>query len=138
MVGTIWSPWRRNAADERAADDAFLHPRLTFRQFAVGGQAGEFGAGARAAGRSIVSFAGAQHEIPRMRARRFRRPEQLDMVHLGKALRIHRLANSPAEIRQRIHVGEAQVAVVFLHKIEPVPTPGDVAGYRRRIRAPRQ
>src|SRR5690606_35895732 len=52
----------RVAPLEAAADHALLNPRLAWRQLAVRGQAGELGAGARAARRAVVSHAGAEHE----------------------------------------------------------------------------
>src|ERR1041385_1847294 len=63
---------------ERAAEDAFLNPRRALGEFAVSGEAGEFGAGARAAGRAVVGLAGALDEISRVRAADRRRAEQLD------------------------------------------------------------
>src|SRR5512146_57335 len=68
------------AADELAAKNAFLNPRLAFGQFAVGSQAGELGARAGAAGRTIVCLAGAKHEVAAVRRLIVRRAEQLDMV----------------------------------------------------------
>src|SRR5262249_44299746 len=50
-------------AGERAAEDAFLNPGLAFFEFFVRGEAGKFGAGARAAGRTIVSLARALDEV---------------------------------------------------------------------------
>ena len=50
-------------AFEDAADDAFLTPDFAGLQFAVGIEAGELGAGAGAAGRAVVGFAGAEDEV---------------------------------------------------------------------------
>src|SRR5262245_51697764 len=49
-----------------AADDRFLPPDLAWLELAIGRQAGEFRAGARATGGAVVLAAGAQHEIPRI------------------------------------------------------------------------
>src|SRR5688572_24004389 len=46
-----------------AADDALLDPARTFGELAIGGEAGELGAGAGAARRAVVGFAGAEDEI---------------------------------------------------------------------------
>src|SRR5690606_28573379 len=48
---------------ELAANDTGLAPDLSRRELAVGGQAGQFGAGAGAAGRAVVGLAGAEHEV---------------------------------------------------------------------------
>ena len=52
---------------EPAADDAFLHPNLARQQVTLGREAGQLGAGSRAARRAVVGPAGAEHEIPAMR-----------------------------------------------------------------------
>ena len=54
---------QRVACLELAADDAGLAPHLTRLELAIGGQAGNFGAGTGAAGRAVVGFAGAQHVV---------------------------------------------------------------------------
>src|SRR5262249_15267384 len=66
---------------EDAADDALLFPDLTRRQFAVGGEAGELGAGAGAARRAVVGQAGAEDEVAAVRERRG--AEQLDVIDLA-------------------------------------------------------
>ena len=71
-----------NTAFKHAADDAFLSPHLAFAQLAVGIQAGQLGAGAGAAWRSVVRLAGAQDEIPAVDSGLLRRTEQLDVVDL--------------------------------------------------------
>ena len=50
------------AAFEDAADDAFLTPDLAGGEFAVGGEAGELGAGAGAAGGAVVFGTGTEDE----------------------------------------------------------------------------
>ena len=87
---------------EAAADHALLHPGRAGREVAVGGQAGQLGAGAGAAGRAVVGLAGAQHEVARVGAGR--RREQLDVVDLravrpGDALGHERAADAPRERR---------------------------------------
>src|SRR5450755_1392560 len=47
---------------EYATSDAFLTPDLAGLQFPVGVETGQFGAGAGAARRAVVSLAGAKHE----------------------------------------------------------------------------
>src|SRR5437899_8740321 len=48
---------------EGAAEDAFLHPRSAFGQFSIGRQAGEFGAGASAARRTVIGFTRALDKV---------------------------------------------------------------------------
>ena len=53
---------------ERAADDAFLDPRVAFSQFSIGSETGKFRARAGAAGRAVVGFARTLHKISRVSA----------------------------------------------------------------------
>src|SRR5689334_8074056 len=57
------------ACIEPAADHAFLNPVFTLAECAIRRETGEFRAGARATGRTVVSLAGAQHEVATVRAR---------------------------------------------------------------------
>ncbi len=69
---------------ELAAGDAGLTPDLTGGQLAVGRQASQLGAGAGAAGRTIISLAGAEHEVAAVGVRVL--GEQLDMIDLSTIL----------------------------------------------------
>jgi hypothetical protein len=115
------------ASGEAAAENALLHPRGAFGQLAVGGEAGELGAGARAAGRAVVRLARAQHVVPALRARHGRRREQLHVIHLGKPLRVHRLPHAPGVIMQRVQFHGIQDEAMPLHEEKPVATVRHVA-----------
>src|SRR5688500_17151126 len=62
-------------AFEHASDDTLLPPDLPWLHLAVLIQAGEFGAGPRAAGRAIVSLPGAEHEVLAVHSLGIRRTE---------------------------------------------------------------
>src|SRR5688572_17203891 len=111
---------------EAAADDALLHPGLALGELAVGRQAGELRARAGAAGRAVVGLARAEHEVARSR-RGGRRPEELDVIDVGIALRVEHLADAPARLRQHFHVLHLQDLAMVLHEEEPVPAPGYVS-----------
>src|SRR5579859_5966699 len=64
-----------NAAFENATDNAFLFPDLTFADFPVGIKAGEFGAGAGAAGGTIIGFTGTKYKILAVDRRRIGWPK---------------------------------------------------------------
>src|SRR5438477_12948982 len=74
------------AASEGAANDAFLNPCFIRRELSVRGQTGDFCTRAGPAWRTVVCFAGAKHEIARMRSGPLRRTEEFHMVHFGKAV----------------------------------------------------
>src|SRR5689334_8243227 len=114
---------------ERAADDAFLNPRRAFGEFPVSCEAREFGTRARAAGRTVVGFAGALDEVARVCAGDFRRAEQLDVIHFGKTLRVNRLSNTPAVICERVHVFERELLAVVCDEVKPIPAPRDIASH---------
>src|SRR5207245_2135448 len=63
-----------------APGDALLFPGLSFLEFAVCKQARQFGAGASAARRTIVSFARAEDKIFALRTRLLRRAEKFDVI----------------------------------------------------------
>src|SRR5437667_6429046 len=73
---------------EGTADDAFLNPGRTLGEFSICGQAGELRARTRAAPRAVISFARALDKIARMSARSRRRRKKLNMINLGKSLRV--------------------------------------------------
>src|SRR5271170_7316990 len=52
-----------NLSFKDAAHDAFLAPDFAGFQFSVGVEAGKFGAGAGAAGRTVVGFSGAENKV---------------------------------------------------------------------------
>ena len=47
----------------------------------------------------------------------------------GNPFARQRLSDSPCEISKALHVGERQLAPVFVDQKEPVPSPGDIARY---------
>src|SRR5438067_1466100 len=49
------------------------------------------------------------------------------MIHLRKPLRIHGLANTPANIRELVNVAQRKVVTVFAGKEKPIAAPGDIA-----------
>src|SRR6185436_10063635 len=112
---------------EAAADDALLHPGLAFGELAVGREAGELRARPGAAGRAVVRLARAQHEVARARGGRGR-PEQLHVIDVGKSLRVHRLADAPAGVGQRLHVFDFENLAVVLDEEKQVAAPRDIAG----------
>src|SRR6266567_1310350 len=93
------------AGGESTSQDAFLDPRFTLEESPIGGETGEFGAGARAAGRAVIGAARAKDEIARMRARDGWRAEELHVIHFGKTLRVDGQAQRPGEIGQGIDLG---------------------------------
>ncbi len=68
------------SALEDAAEDAALAPGSAGGELTVGVEAGKFGAGAGAARRAVVGFAGAEDEIGAVGAAVFDGREQLDVV----------------------------------------------------------
>src|SRR5262245_8679262 len=112
---------------EAAADDAFLHPRLARRELAVGREAGELRARAGAAGRAVVGLSRAKDEVARARRRRGG-PEQLDVIDVGKPLRVGRLADAPARVGEALDIGQLERLAVVLGEKEPVAAPRDVPG----------
>ncbi|MNZ87507.1 hypothetical protein D3C78_1063670 [compost metagenome] len=88
------------AAVELAAGNAGLDPGLAFGELAVGGQAGQLGAGAGAAGRAVIGLAGAHDEVAAVGIRVG--GKQLDMVDggavlAGDALGLQGLEHRPGE-----------------------------------------
>src|SRR5690606_16764823 len=115
---------------ELAANDTGLAPDLSRREFAVGGQAGQFGAGAGAAGRAVVGLAGAEHEVAAVGV--LVGAEKLDVVDApiapaSDALGFQGLADGPGVIREGGPVGAGHDPVGRLDQEEPVAAPGDVA-----------
>ena len=94
---------------------------------AIRGQAGELGAGARAAGRAVVGLAGTQHEVAAVGAALCRLAEQLDVIDVGMPLGIRRLAHAPGEVGERFEIAHVDLETVLAHQEEPVAAPGDVA-----------
>src|SRR4030095_6396589 len=115
-------------AGERAAEYAFLYPRIALADLAVGGEAGELGTRARAARRAIVGLARAHDEVARIRFRGARRREELDVIDVGMSCRIQRLPDAPAVVGQRVDVAERELLSVLGDEEEPVATPRHVAG----------
>jgi hypothetical protein len=84
---------------------------------AVGGEAGEFGAGAGAAGGAVVGFAGAEDEVAVAVV-------EFDVVDFGVALVVDGLAEGPGVVGQGVDGTEAGA----VGEEEPVAARGDVAG----------
>src|SRR4051794_2921801 len=93
-------------AGECAAQNAFLNPGFVLVEFIIRGEAGEFGAGASAAGGAIISFAGALDEIAGVRAGHGGRSEKFNVIDFREALAIDGLANAPAKFGQLFSIGE--------------------------------
>ncbi len=102
-------------------------------KLAVGGQAGELGAGAGAAGGAVVGLAGAKHEVLAVaHPAPSGGPNELDVVDLAPSAPVIPCAVKAWRIRQvtsvsRSTLASAQGLAVILHQEEPVPAPGDVA-----------
>ena len=86
-------------------------------QFAVGGEAGELGAGAGAAGRAVVGLAGAEDEVAAVGAGRVGGPNSsmwsISRRRAGDALRVQRLADAPGEVGQALDVVERELLAVI-------------------------
>src|SRR5438045_3553197 len=113
-------------AAENAADDALLHPLVAGRQLAVGREARELGAGARAAGRPVVGLAGTEDEVPAVHAGFLAGPEELDVVNVGETGIRDGLPDARAVVGELRDVGELERLVVMLDQAEPVAAPGEV------------
>src|SRR5208283_5016696 len=120
-----------DVALEKAADDALLPVGLAGLEQPIGPQAGHFGAGARAAGRTVVGLAGAQHEVAAGRIGRGL-GEQLDVVDLAAAGAMDALlaqgpADGPGVTRELLQMVQIQRITVVVGEEEPVAAPGHVA-----------
>src|SRR5690606_30569630 len=93
---------------EPAPEDALLDPRLAFAQLSVRREARELGAGAGSAGGAVVGVAGAEYEAAGAGVAGGGQGEELDVVHFGKALRIHGAADAAGDIGQAGDVCEFQ------------------------------
>lgn len=118
---------------EEAADEAFLEPDLAGGEFAIGGEAGEFGAGASAAGGAVIGFAGAEDEVAAIGAREGGRAEDFDVIDVavvfsGDAVSFEGLADFPGVISQLVEVFEFDGAGVIGGEKEPITAPGDISG----------
>ncbi|MNM93497.1 hypothetical protein D3C81_1058730 [compost metagenome] len=108
-------------------------PNLTRLQFAVGRQTGQLGAGPGAAGRAIVSLAGAQHKVAAVGLRVG--GKQLDMVDNAAVFAIYpcalkRLTHRPAKGGQRIQILRINRQMMFADQKKPVTAPGNIAHHR--------
>src|SRR5579864_6116585 len=70
----------RNAAFEHTPDDTLLFPNLALANFSIGVEAGQLGAGAGAAWRTIIGLAGTEHEILTVDRGQTRRTKEFDVV----------------------------------------------------------
>jgi len=75
--------FQRDGAGEDGAEDTFLTPECPKLELAVGDEAGEFGAGAGAAGGAVVGFAGAEDEVAAVIGGVVGDGEELDVVDFG-------------------------------------------------------
>src|SRR5690606_20702957 len=118
---------------ENGVENAGLPPGLPGLELSGGVQAGELGAGARAAGRAVVGLARTEDEIPAVGEGRIgRRAEGLDVVDLhlvrsGDAVCAGRLPDGPGEGGERLKVREGDFRPLSVDQEKPVPAPRDVA-----------
>src|SRR6185369_13304527 len=122
----------RHCSFEDAADDAFLPPHFAFAQLSVGKQTRDFSARAGPARRTVVSFAGTQHEVSTIDPANLGRPKQLDVIDLMSVsardpVTRQRLANTRREISQRFEIVERQLLSVIVHQKEPVTAPRNIS-----------
>lgn len=129
-------------AGEDGAKDAFLPPCVAGLECAVGGEAGELGAGAGAAGGAVVGFAGAEDEVAAVVCGLKCGAEDFDVIDFGSvgsgdALLAECIADGPGEGGQRIDLVNIQDWVgsgggedegVVLDEEEPVAAPCNFAG----------
>lgn len=120
------------AAMELATGDTGLYPGLALGKLAVGGQAGQLGAGAGAARGAVVGLAGAHHEVAAVGVGVV--GKQLDVVDrravfAGDALGFEGFEHGPGVLCQRFTVGQLDTLAVFGNEEEPVAAPGDVAAH---------
>src|SRR5207253_9255090 len=86
-----------------------------------------------AARRAIVSLAGTEHKTPTMGCRVVRRPNELDVVDLLSAcardpIPLECLPNPPGEVGQLFDMGKVQSLPMTADEVEPVASPGYIAG----------
>ena len=108
------------AAAKGAADDALLQEFLALREPAIHRETSESRARASAARRAVVSFARAEHKVPRA-------IEEDDVIDLGETLRIRRTAQAPRELREHVHMSQIEALPVRLAEEKPVAAVGHVA-----------
>jgi len=85
-----------------AADQTLLDPGITLEELAVRGKTGELGTGSRAARRTVIGLARAQHEISAVSARQIRGSEQFHMIDQRVPLSIDGLADPARKNRSAI------------------------------------
>ena len=94
--GMICSPCDLNVPFEDASGDAFLPPDGAGFEQGIGVKTGHLGAGAGAAGRAVITLAGAKDKVAAVRGRIVRLGEEFDVVDFravfaGNALRVQAL-----------------------------------------------
>src|SRR5579863_637170 len=114
--------------------DPLLTPAFARIQEAVGRETGDLGAGPRAARRTVVRAAGAEHKIPALVAGVARRPEELDMIDLGAVCAGDIIltkgdSNSQCDIAEAIGMGEIEGLPIIANQEKPIATPCNVAGH---------
>lgn len=116
-----------------AADDGGLSPDLTFGELFRGCEAGEFCAGAGAAGRTVVGRTGAEDEILRVGLYSgLGGSEALDVVNFsavfsGDILSVQGVANGLGEFGESGNVLRFDFRTLIGDEEKPIASPGDVA-----------
>lgn len=106
-----------------------MSPVVSFGKFAGGGKAGEFGAGAGAAGRAVVSGAGAENEVLGVGFDSgLGRGEALDVVDFAAVLArdvlgVQGVADGSGELRQRGDVFRFDFRTLVGNEKKPIPPP---------------
>src|ERR1039457_1289623 len=120
---------------EYAAGDAFLTPDLAGQQLAVSVETGQFGGGAGAAWRTVVSLARTKHETFAVGARGGGGAKEFDVVdeaapRARNAVRFQTLADAPCEIGEFVDAAERKFLPVPVAQVKPIAAPGDVTVHR--------
>ncbi len=119
---------------ENGADDAGLTPDFTFGKFSAGSEAGEFCAGAGAAGGAVVFLAGAEDEVLRIGVEPFFRcGEGLNVIDFtaigsGDVLCFEGVADGTGELCEGFNVLGANGGALVGDEEEPIASPSDVSG----------
>ena len=98
-----------NLAFKDRAQYAFLHPYLARRQLVVGIKTGHLRARSSSAGRAVIRFPWAEHEISAVRSRRLRGREQFNVVNLfavaaRDSVHVQSGTHGPGEFRENLHI----------------------------------
>lgn len=119
---------------EEGANDGGLFPHRAFGELPGGGKAGQFCAGAGAAGGPVKGLPGAEDEVLAVSVDAFgRRAKDFDVINectvfTGDLLIFESLSNSPAEMSQGLDVPRVNFRPVTGDEKEPIAAPGDLSG----------